>query len=325
MNNITRNQSFVTESDWKKIFKDYLIVDCSVRDKNIHYFALRKDLPAEEASLLYDSEIQSVLLAVYLHRDPFDGISYDKLSGFSFPKTGVGLLPRPQGLLSSRGEGAISVMGAGGPFPIEYIKPDEMVNPMRLVCIEGYTYAVCLFREIYRRVDVGQWESFDEGIEKLPSSELGFRDMDGFSQQNMYAVGGAGDVWRYDGARWQQCGFPSNEQLSTVCCAGDGYVYIGGEGCSVWRGKENTWELLIKGRSTILWNDLLWFQDKLWLASDNELKILNGDALEIVDGNGVYIQYGGHMDARDGVLLITNHSRAALYDGTEWRTIVKPY
>ncbi len=30
----------------------------------------------------------------------------------------------------------------------------------------------------------------------------GFDDLDGFSEQDMYAVGGAGDVWHYNGEIW---------------------------------------------------------------------------------------------------------------------------
>ena len=90
------------------------------------------------------------------------------------------------------------------------------------------------------------------------------------------AVGGHGDVWHFDGRVWRQMGFPTNEQLATVTCAGDGNVYITSEGGSLWVGQLSTWRLLEKRGSSVLWNDVRWFDGKLWLASDYQLRVWNG-------------------------------------------------
>ncbi|QED70800.1 hypothetical protein FTV92_12950 [Escherichia coli] len=104
-------------------------------------------------------------------------------------------------------------------------------------------------RRIYKRADTGQWDKVDAGFPVIESdTDQGFSDLDAFSDQDIYAVGGQGDVWRYDGHKWNMCGFPSNEQLSTVVCAPDGNVYIGGEGGNIWVGRKNTGREYMKAR-----------------------------------------------------------------------------
>ena len=120
-------------------------------------------------------------------------------------------------------------------------------------------------------------------------------------------------------------GFPSNVQLGTVTCAGDGNVYISGEGGSLWVGQKSTWKSIYKGSSSILWNDALWFDNKLWLSSDYQFRIWNGKDLEPVTHNGKDVPMNGHMDAHDGLLAIASSEYVMTYDGTAWKTIVAPY
>jgi len=173
---------------------------------------------------------------------------------------------------------------------------------------------------------MGQWIKLDKGIPRIEAeTEHGFEDLDGFSEWDMYAVGGHGDVWRYDGDSWSQCRFPSNEQLSTVTCAPDGNVYIGGEGCSLWMGREHSWQKVARGGSTILWNESVWFQDKLWLSSDYQLRVWDGQALQHpMDGDNKVV-LSGHIDARDGVLVVAGSEYVDMFDGQQWHSIVEPY
>jgi hypothetical protein len=117
----------------------------------------------------------------------------------------------------------------------------------------------------------------------------------------------------------------ADRQLNTVTCAGDGHVYISGESGSLWRGRRSVWERVYKGDSMIPWNDAVWFEDKLWLASDYEFRIWNGKSVEPVLHEGKRIWINGHMDARDGLLVIAGQERAMAYDGKAWRTLVAPF
>jgi len=186
-------------------------------------------------------------------------------------------------------------------------------------------------RTIYKRTNIGHWVKLDNGFPDtvLEIGEIlheGFYDMDGFNETDMYAVGGHGDIWHYDGTIWMQEGFPSNMQLNTVTCAGDGYVYVSGQGGTLWRGRNSTWEHLYDGSYTIPWNDVLWFEDKLWLASDYMLRIWNGKELvPVADNQGWELLFSGHMDAYDGLLVIADTNTVMAYQNGQWRTLVAPY
>lgn len=208
----------------------------------------------------------------------------------------------------------------------EFIAPGQWPMTERIKCINGYAYSVGSCREIYKRTDIGKWERFAD----LPRGgdnvfAVGFNDMDAFSETDMYAVGGHGDVWHFDGEKWMQMGFPSNVELGTVTCAGDGCVYVSGEGGSLWRGRESSWERIYEGNSSILWNDVLWFEDKLWLASDYQFRILEGKKLAPVTHEGKTVPIYGHMDARDGLLVVAAPEVVMAYDGKAWRTLIAPY
>jgi len=216
-------------------------------------------------------------------------------------------------------------MGGGANFPDEFIAPGQVPMTWRVKTIDGYAYSVGGQRQIYKREDLGKWVKVVELPGHKEVSRVGFSDMDAFSPNDMYAVGGHGDVWHFDGVRWQQMGFPSNVQLATVTCAGDGNVYISGEGGSLWIGKKSTWARIYQGSASVLWNDVVWFDGKLWLASDYQLRQWNGRELVVVEYEGEVVPIYGHMDARDGLLAVASPMSVMAFDGRTWRTLVAPY
>ncbi|MEX9913062.1 hypothetical protein [Providencia huaxiensis] len=318
--------TYIKESDWKVRLKGWIITGCAIRDKNIVYICLRKDIPYEQARNLWNSEIPSRLLAIYLDtpQTPTGSLS---ITGFDNPKIGVCLKPLEQGMIAERGDdGNVQCVGSGDDFPLEKIMEGDYANPKNIKCIEGYAYYVGSAREIYKRVDIGKWVRLQKGIPGGETdTDMGFTDLDGFSEQDMYAVGGEGDVWHYDGEQWIPCGFPSNEQLSAVLCAPDGYVYIGGEGGSLWRGRQFQWEKLYHGGSTILLNQLRWFEDKVWACDDYRLQCWDGNEMVRPMDGDESVLLSGHMDVRDGILVVAGDYSVDLYDGTVWHKIVRPY
>ncbi|GAB2854576.1 hypothetical protein GCM10027277_23880 [Pseudoduganella ginsengisoli] len=325
---------FIDKSTWIDYLQGWEIIDVAVRDKNIVYLGARKSIGYEDASHLANHDIPTKIIAIYLDEPSglVNGsrlnIGGQELSGMAFPVIGVSRLPfsRPGGMVSAKNMDGDTWPIGGGNGPMEHISPGAWPHPYRLKCINGYTYSVGAGRSLYKRVAVGQWQSFRDGFPKVQSSnKLGFRDLDAFSDHDMYAVGGHGDVWHYDGTKWTQMGFPSNVQLGTVTCAGDGNVYISSEGGSLWVGNKSTWKRIYEGGSSVLWNDVLWFQDKLWLASDYNFAIWNGKELEPVMHDGKPVSIRGHMDAYDGLLVVASLEFAMAFDGQQWQTIVAPY
>lgn len=318
---------YIKKDLWAKHFQSWHITDCAVREKSVVYFCLRKKTSPEEASLIFDHDIRSKLFVLSLSSPTGDRFGATTLEGYNKPRVGVSRKPLPQGLLVSRNnDGQVNIMGGGVDTADEFIAPGKVPMTARVKCINDYAYSVGGGRAIYKREDIGKWIKIDAGFPAVEADTAqGFNDMDAFSETDMYAVGGHGDVWHFDGKLWTQQGFPSNVQLATVTCAGDGQVYISGEGGSLWRGKLSTWELIYQGASSILWNDVLWFDGKLWLASDYQARTWDGKQLQPITHNGQQIPIYGHMDAHDGLLVIASPEVVKAYDGKEWRTLVASY
>lgn len=335
-----KKEILINQEEWQEILKGYYIIGCAVRNANIIYLTAKQSISQKDASLMFDSDITARFIMI--DREPNEdeeNSAHIEFTGFNHPKTGVSRTPIEQGLIVSRNnKGSVYAMGSGEEG-IEHILPEGgNPAPHRIVCIDSYAYAVCDERNIYKRIAIGKWEKFnDKGIPPFPdyksvsemqqiSLGMGFNDMDGPNENNLYAVGGHGDVWHYDGKQWKWCDFPTNEQLATVTVAPDGTVYISSEGGTLWAGREHSWQELHKGNSSILFNDSVWFNDQLWLCSDYQLRVWDGKTLRnptFPDGSPV--AYSGHMDAYDGLLVVASLFQVHAFDGKEWQCLVAPY
>lgn len=319
--------SHVSKEIWESIIQGWNIVDCAVRNRDSISLCLRKDVEVEVAERMWDHDIESRLLNIFVNQDEnmFGARTY---TGLNKPRVGACTQPVSQGMMVARNnDGQVVLLGGGRKFDDEFIDPGKVPMTWRVKTIGGYAYSVGGARSIYKRQDVAHWVKLDQGFPEVEvATEQGFEDMDAFSESDMYAVGGHGDVWHFDGSTWRQQGFPTNEQLGTVTCGGDGNVYITSEGGSLWVGQKSTWRLLEKRGSSVLWNDAVWFDGKLWLSSDYKFATWNGKGIESVqDEQGEEMSIFGHMDARDGLLAIASPWVVKTFDGQRWRDIVVPY
>lgn len=98
----------------------------------------------------------------------------------------------------------------------------------RCKTINGRLYGCSVARTVLRWEGEGRWSCIsDELIQKtlgLPgTTEYGFDAIDGFAEDDIYAVGGNGDAWHYDGNLWAQFFLPADmpyESLIGVTCGG---------------------------------------------------------------------------------------------------------
>ena len=231
---------FLSKEIHDEHLKGYVITDCAVREKTIVYFCLRKVVSDAKVSMTWDHDIETRFLVVNLAEGATPW-GLRTLIGYNKPRIGIALKPLHQGLLVARNlDGQVSVLGGGAKFPDEFIDPRKNPSTWKIKTIDGYAYSVGGSRNVYKRVDLGTWVKLDPGIPKLDySSDNGFDDLDAFDEADMYAVGGMGDVWHFNGQSWRQMAFPRQVPLTTVTCAADGWVYITSLG-GLWRGREST-------------------------------------------------------------------------------------
>lgn len=322
------SNAHVSKAGWAANLQGFEITGVAVRTRDILQLIARKAMPHEEATHLLDADIPTRIYSVFLDDHSDQNIECQELQNMAYPKLGVSRAPfeRPGGVVASMGGDAWPLGGGNG--PLEKIVVGARSSTQRLKCLFGYTYSIGIARKLYKREAVGRWTR----IEGIPMSKneaalqaAGFQDLDAFSESDMYAVGGHGDVWHFDGREWRQMGFPTNEQLATVTCAGDGNVYITSEGGSLWVGQHSTWRLLEQRGSSVLWNDVRWFDGKLWLASDYQLRVWDGREIVAPEHDGKPILASGHMDAHEGLLVIADLWTVSTFDGQAWRKVVAPY
>ncbi len=215
----------------------------------------------------------------------------------------------------------------------------------RVVRVAGQIYALGNYRRIYRRLGVDQWRDLRSENTGLPmpadvedgdiySDGFGFNDMSAFSATDMYAAGGHGDVWRFDGEKWHNCPIPTKANLHTVCCAGDGTVYITELNGCVWRGRGDHWTKiadadLAAGCHPV---DSFWFNGRLYLGAQQGIFTLSSDGkhvvpLKDVEEDAPNPTNGGRLDlSPDGRFLLTaGPYGACLHDGSGWRRLFSAF
>ncbi|MCE3602078.1 hypothetical protein LXA47_00435 [Massilia sp. P8910] len=215
----------------------------------------------------------------------------------------------------------------------------------KVVRAAGQIYAIGDYRKIYRRLGVDQWiELGNEGkgvplpadvatSGALPST-FGFSDMSAFDTNDMYAVGGKGDVWRFDGSKWHNCPIPTNAKLKTVCCAGDGVVYLTEANGSVWAGRTDNWKLIAEADIAPGYQpvDAVWFNNRLYLGGQEGIWTIDVKKklvvpLQEVEPDAPNPTNGGRLDiSPDGKFLLTAGPHGAcLHDGSGWRRLFSAF
>jgi hypothetical protein len=229
----------------------------------------------------------------------------------------VARLPAPKLVLIGE-DGDVNVFLGGGKSAREKISPDPvLIRNARTIA--GYVYACGMKRQVYRRVDERRWVDVSAPFPD-PSERVGFEAIDGYSAEEIYAVGWGGEIWQFDGKKWTDRNGPTSVVLSAVCCVPDGLVYVAGQQGVMIRGRNDVWEVIAweEEVSVDLW-DLCWFGDKLYVATMTALFTLEGNTLVPVDFGDVITPTCYSLTTAEGVLWSVGRDDVASFDGTTWR------
>lgn len=315
-------------------FKGFQIVDCCVRSKRFFYFSLREDYTqranwAEGDEIPEETSLERRIVSFSREKvKDGKGWGHAKLSGVKNMVAGVAYHPKEQ-FVGVDAYGDVYVLGAGESGCEEDIARSNAgginrgtVDKSRT--IEGVLYVAGGNRSVGYRSDKNKWISltqmlpFDEGREW---ESAGFEDIDGFSRSDIYCVGGKGDVCHFDGEQWRQIHFPSNVNLYTVCCAGDGFVYVSGYGGHTFRGRGDSWTQIYKGDMPLPFKDMGWFDGKVWCTSDYGLWTIEKDEVKAADVSDDVRAACGCLDIADGILLVGGYNGAAYKENGRWNVI----
>jgi len=221
-------------------------------------------------------------------------------------------------------EGEAHVRGAGESVNEEVrdgkLSPADRGPLQGVRTIDGYAYACGMGRQVYRR-DAGTWTCLDEGCRASKGDgAVGFKDIDGFSARDIYAVGFKGEIWHYDGKTWSRVDSPTNVILNDVCCADDGTVYVAGYKGLLLRGNAKKMEVVDhESTKENIWG-LAWHEKKLYLSTLKRVMTLAKDELKMVDMDAP-VTSAYHLTTADGQLWSVGPKDIMAFDGMAWTRV----
>ncbi len=183
-------------------------------------------------------------------------------------------------------------------------------------------YAVGGDRQAYRRVRAGEWIAFDDTARPNPSDSTvyGFESVDGFAEDDIYAVGWKGEIWRFDGSAWELQPSPTNVLLTAVCCAPNGCVYAGGREGLLLSGRGNRWDVVDTGSLRADFWSIVWFDEVLYLSGMQGLFRLWKGQVEFVDP-GLGPSSFNTLAVEAGTLWSIGATDVLVFDGRHWQRI----
>ena len=166
-----------------------------------------------------------------------------------------------------------------------------------------------------------EMKDFSLDVEMKSTSEMEFTHEGKKQTLKLKKLAGK-TFYSFDGIAWKQIRFPSDMLIYNVCCGGDGAVYIAGHGGTVFRGRGDQWSKICEGIASYWFNDMVWYQDKVWGTNDYGICAFNENGEQKLDLPDFVRSSTGYMAQGDGVLVIAGMYGASMYDGTKWSSLV---
>lgn len=151
-------------------------------------------------------------------------------------------------------------------------------NLRTLSVIHQTIFSCGMGRVVLQREGKGQWKSIGPHPTTDDADVIGFEDIDGYSKTEMYAVGWGGEIWWFDNGTWRQVDSPTSVNLTALCCAENGSVYIVGDNGIMLRGRRDSWSVIDTDRKENLM-DVAFYNGTIYVTTDFRILKLVGDKL----------------------------------------------
>ena len=226
-------------------------------------------------------------------------------------------------------DGEVYVVGGGADaFEAPIVtKPYSFFSNVKRIR-PGRAYAVGPRRKVYVRESPDTWRPLAAGL--CPDGEPGkldapdFADIDGFGADDLYACGGGGDIWHFDGTIWTPLDVPTNENLIRICCASDGLVYVVTGGRELLVGRGQSWTLVGQDFTDSRFESIVELGTKVILSTETALfEVVHGAIRPASFDAMPPMPSCSFLAAGDGVLVVAGRGDACSFDGAEWSVIVK--
>ncbi len=312
----------VTKKEYDLIFEGYYINGVAVRDTGYIYFTIREK--RDDIDPVLQERMAKKNFVSFSPEDPI-GEQWGAQGYEGLDKIWSATTTIPLGqYIGVDMDGRVYVLGSGIEEMEETIPEEKTIMNSR--SIGGRLYIAGSSRYVARRLERNRWEALKEGIKKPTCDEhlysAGFNCLDGFSEQDIYAAGGKGDLWHFNGNEWRQINFPSNMLIESICCGRDGFVYIGALSGTVFKGRENQWTMIHRGMLSLPFRQMVWFQDRVWATSDYGVWQIVGDKVISADLPSEVSVCAGYISCSDTILALAGFYGAARLDGKKWDILI---
>jgi hypothetical protein len=146
-----------------------------------------------------------------------------------------------------------------------------------LTVIDDEIYACGMGRVALHRQAPGKWQAIGPKPMKTDPEVIGFEDIGGYEEKEMYAVGWGGEIWWRDAGKWKRIDSPTSTNLRALCCTDDGVYVVGHDGTMI-RGRRDSWEVIETQRKENLM-DVAEYDGQIYVCTDFRLLKLTSDGL----------------------------------------------
>ena len=230
----------------------------------------------------------------------------------------------------------LCVLGRNGFFR-EYVagaKPIDLpihkkdVSYLEDIKLIGNNLYACGGQNQLYKLDGQIWRDFDHAIYSPFKGKLEkcLLSIDGYSDQDIYAVGERGAVWHWNGHKWSNVDAPTNLSLNCVKCMANGDVFICGDGGALFRlNQKKQWLDLSNPEITTrsLW-DIAEYEGFCYVTAENKLLRTDGDSIEEINIPTEQEAYFYSIDALEENLWIVGGEEVYQYNGKSWQVLICP-
>ena len=199
----------------------------------------------------------------------------------------------------------------------------------RIKEIGNHIYVCGDSNQIYRRSGDaynGHWEHWDKGLLDPAIGSPTLHDIDGVSEESIYAAGDKGSVYYYDGKKWSPVKHDiDRETLIKIKILSEEEVYIVGSSGVILYGNHKIGFTDISSPDNVeRFSSIEYFNDTLFIASGNGLFTYDFSLKKAVpyqtdletDLIDAHI-----LEAKDGILWSFGYKDIAYFDGQHWTRV----
>lgn len=197
-------------------------------------------------------------------------------------------------------------------------------------------YGISTGRNVWKRLEKNKWSFFRKDFPQINylseenkkislSSQHGFDAIAGFSDNDIYACGGDGDLWHYNGEIWEQKEMPTNSSFEHICCGEDGLVYIATGHRTMVVGRDERWDVVEQDLTSEVFEHIVWYQDRCYISTQYKLyEIAEGKFQEAKIAKKGLDHAPTHIAARGNTFLAVSglQGEVSYYDGEQWHKVI---